>query len=227
MSNLRCNSTWTIRSARCCAWRRVHEVSHAPFMGLNRAQARGRSKARCWSAGCTCCLPDKVDTEMAYLQIAIDKTAGPEEREAWGWLREAVATHRAKRGGMMRLLVSVRSVDEALLAAGAGADFIDLKDPGRGCARRLAGGEHCRHRRCAAAGGRVTLPVSATIGDLPMHALREIQARVDAVGCLWRRLREGRHHRATPGRARCSMPSARCGAAVVPVFIADRGSMRR
>ncbi len=40
--------------------------------------------------------PDKVDSEMAYLQIAIDKTAGPEEREAWGWLRDAVAAHRAK-----------------------------------------------------------------------------------------------------------------------------------
>jgi len=38
----------------------------------------------------------KVDTEMAYLQIAIDKTAGPDEREAWGWLREAIAAHRAK-----------------------------------------------------------------------------------------------------------------------------------
>ena len=38
--------------------------------------------------------PDKVDSEMDYLQIAIDKTAGPEEHEAWGWLREAVAKHR-------------------------------------------------------------------------------------------------------------------------------------
>ncbi len=33
---------------------------------------------------------------------------------------------------MMRLLVSVRSVDEALLAAASGADFIDLKEPGQG-----------------------------------------------------------------------------------------------
>ena len=38
---------------------------------------------------------DKIDTEMAYLQIAIDKTAGPEEREAWGWLQGAVAAQRA------------------------------------------------------------------------------------------------------------------------------------
>jgi hypothetical protein len=40
---------------------------------------------------------DKVDAEMAYLQIAIDKTAGPQEREAWGWLQEAVQRHRAAR----------------------------------------------------------------------------------------------------------------------------------
>jgi len=40
---------------------------------------------------------------MAYLQIAIDKTAGPEEREAWGWLLGAVLRHRAAivdRGGI-------------------------------------------------------------------------------------------------------------------------------
>ena len=38
---------------------------------------------------------EKIDGEMAYLQIAIDKTAGPEELEAWGWIREAVARHHA------------------------------------------------------------------------------------------------------------------------------------
>ena len=32
----------------------------------------------------------------------------------------------------MKLLVSVRSVEEALLAAEGGADFIDLKEPGAG-----------------------------------------------------------------------------------------------
>jgi hypothetical protein len=39
---------------------------------------------------------DKIDAEFGYLQIAIDKTAGPKEREAWGWLSDAVAAHRAK-----------------------------------------------------------------------------------------------------------------------------------
>jgi hypothetical protein len=37
---------------------------------------------------------DKVDREMAYLQIAIDKTAGDAELTAWGWLTAAIARHR-------------------------------------------------------------------------------------------------------------------------------------
>ena len=31
---------------------------------------------------------------MAYLQIAIGKTAGEAEREAWNWLVEAVTAHQ-------------------------------------------------------------------------------------------------------------------------------------
>ncbi len=30
--------------------------------------------------------PDKIEREMAYLAIAVEKTAGPREREAWSWL---------------------------------------------------------------------------------------------------------------------------------------------
>jgi hypothetical protein len=37
----------------------------------------------------------KIESEIAYLQIAIDKTAGPTEREAWDWLRSAVVAHYA------------------------------------------------------------------------------------------------------------------------------------
>ena len=73
---------------------RVFEVSHAPYIGFNRAQAAVIEGAVLVSR--LHMLPvAKVDTEMSYLQIAIDKTAGPEEREAWGWLTEAVARHRA------------------------------------------------------------------------------------------------------------------------------------
>jgi hypothetical protein len=73
---------------------RVHEASHAPYIGFNRAQAAVIEGAILVSR--LHMLPaDKVDAEMNYLQIAIDKTAGPEEHEAWGWLRDAVQRHRA------------------------------------------------------------------------------------------------------------------------------------
>jgi hypothetical protein len=73
---------------------RVFEASHAPFIGMNRAQAavvEGAvlvSRLHMLSA-------EKIDAEMAYLQIAIDKTAGAGEHEAWGWLRDAVARFRS------------------------------------------------------------------------------------------------------------------------------------
>ena len=72
---------------------RVHEVVHSAFAGFNRAQAAVIEAAVLVSR--LRMLPlQKVNSEMAYLQIAIDKTAGPEEHEAWGWLIEAVRRHR-------------------------------------------------------------------------------------------------------------------------------------
>ena len=72
---------------------RVFEAQHAPYIGFNRAQAAVIEGAVLVSR--LHMLPAaKVDTDMNYLQIAIDKTAGPEEREAWAWLTEAVARHR-------------------------------------------------------------------------------------------------------------------------------------
>jgi uncharacterized protein len=74
---------------------RVFEASHATYIGFNRAQAAVVEGAVLVSR--LHMLPAaKVDAEMKYLQIAIDKTAGPEEHEAWGWLTEAVARHRAR-----------------------------------------------------------------------------------------------------------------------------------
>ena len=74
---------------------RVHAATHAPFIGLNRAQAAVVEGAVLVSR--LHMLPvDKIETEMKYLQIAIDKTAAAPEHEAWGWLREAVDAHRVK-----------------------------------------------------------------------------------------------------------------------------------
>ena len=77
---------------------RVHDVSHAGFDGFNRAQAAVIEGAVLVSR-LHMLAREKVDTEMAYLQIAIDKTAGPAEHEAWGWLLEAVQRQRAEAAG--------------------------------------------------------------------------------------------------------------------------------
>ena len=69
--------------------RTVHEAQHAPFLGFNRAQAavlEGAilvSRLHLLSVG-------KIESEVRYLKIAIAKTAGDREREAWEWLMAAV-----------------------------------------------------------------------------------------------------------------------------------------
>jgi hypothetical protein len=70
----------------------VHRETHAPFEGMNRAKAAVLEGAILVSR--LGMLPrEKVDSEIAYLAIAIGKTAGEEEREAWGWLMQAVRAH--------------------------------------------------------------------------------------------------------------------------------------
>ncbi|HMK14641.1 MAG TPA: DUF447 domain-containing protein [Burkholderiales bacterium] len=72
----------------------VHRVSHAPFRGFNRAQAAVLEAAILVSR--LHLLPwEKIEAEVKYLTIAIEKTAGPAEREAWGWLMEKINAHRA------------------------------------------------------------------------------------------------------------------------------------
>ncbi len=72
---------------------RLLSVQHGQFAGFNRAQSAVLEGAVLVSR-LHLLPPDKIDTEMAYLQIAIDKTAGADEREAWQWLLTAVAAHR-------------------------------------------------------------------------------------------------------------------------------------
>jgi hypothetical protein len=71
----------------------VHEATHAPFRGYNRAQAAVIEAAILVSR--LSFLPrEKIERELAYLGIAVGKTAGPAELEAWSWLIQAVADHR-------------------------------------------------------------------------------------------------------------------------------------
>jgi hypothetical protein len=69
---------------------RVSKVeTHAPFRGLNRGKAAVLEAAILVSR--LSMLPrDRVERELAHLAIAVEKTAGPDEREAWSWLAAAV-----------------------------------------------------------------------------------------------------------------------------------------
>jgi len=72
----------------------VHFAAHAPFRGFNRAQA-AVIEAAILASRLDMLPRDKIDREIAYLRIAIDKTAGPAEQQAWQWLMEKVSGHRA------------------------------------------------------------------------------------------------------------------------------------
>lgn len=74
---------------------------------------------------------------------------------------------------MIKLLISVTTVEEALLALDAGVDILDLKNPAEGALGALP--LHTVGDIVDAVRGRKT--ISATIGDLPMQP----QLLVDAV----------------------------------------------
>jgi uncharacterized protein len=67
----------------------VYSENNQSFQGFNRAQAAVVELSILVSR--LHLLPkEKVMTEKAYLQIAIDKTAGEREMDAWGWLNEKI-----------------------------------------------------------------------------------------------------------------------------------------
>ena len=76
----------------------VAERAHAPFRGFNRAQA-AVIEAAILVSRLHMLSRDKIDAERVYLSIAIDKTAGDWEREAWGWLMERIDGARGASTG--------------------------------------------------------------------------------------------------------------------------------
>lgn len=69
--------------------RLLRAVNHAPWAGFNRAQAAVLELA-VLSTRLGMLPREKVESELKYLEIAIEKTAGPRELEAWGWLMERI-----------------------------------------------------------------------------------------------------------------------------------------
>ena len=80
--------------------RTLHQEAHKPFAGFNRAQGAVLEAAILVSR--LHMLPDeKIDREIAYLAIAVDKTAGENEKTAWAWLMDEIEAfrHRRRQGG--------------------------------------------------------------------------------------------------------------------------------
>ncbi len=76
--------------------KKMAEFNHKPFTGFNRAQAAVIELAVLVSR--LHLLPrEKIQTELQYLQIAIDKTAGERELEAWDWLMEKIDNFYAEK----------------------------------------------------------------------------------------------------------------------------------
>ncbi|MBS1213143.1 MAG: hypothetical protein H6R26_1760 [Proteobacteria bacterium] len=73
----------------------VHQATHKPFRGFNRAQfsvleaaiLASRLHMLPWS---------KISAELDYLRIGLEKSGGDREREAWGWLMEKIETFRVE-----------------------------------------------------------------------------------------------------------------------------------
>lgn len=70
----------------------VAAQSHQASLGFNRAQAAVLEAAILFTR-LDWLEPAKVAREMAYLQIAVEKTAGPRELTAWQWITAAVQAH--------------------------------------------------------------------------------------------------------------------------------------
>jgi uncharacterized protein len=78
--------------------KKVFEKNHKPFQGFNRAQAAVIELAVLVSR--LHMLPrEKILAELQYLQIAVDKTAGEREKQAWSWLAEAIGNFYAEQTG--------------------------------------------------------------------------------------------------------------------------------
>jgi uncharacterized protein (UPF0264 family) len=121
---------------------------------------------------------------------------------------------------MTLLLASVRTEQEALAAAGAGADIIDLKEPRTGALGALPLAQI--RTIVQALRARFALPVSATIGDWPAAAVETIVAQARAVaatGVDYVKVGIERSVYAQVTLARLAALPAR----IVPLFVADRG----
>ena len=67
----------------------IYKANHTAFKGYNRAQFSVLEAAILLSRASRLS-PAKINAELDYLHIGFNKTAGPREREAWGWVTKAI-----------------------------------------------------------------------------------------------------------------------------------------
>jgi hypothetical protein len=73
----------------------VETVAVTAWPGYNRAQ-NAVLEAAILSTRLDMLPPEKIEREIAYLAIAIEKTAGRAEREAWGWIIDRIEAHNTR-----------------------------------------------------------------------------------------------------------------------------------
>ena len=79
-----------VRPRFYCAVKRMQ--AHRPFLGMNRARA-AVLEAAILATRLGRLSQEKIVSEIAYLKIAIDKTAGDAELEAWEMVMAKIAAH--------------------------------------------------------------------------------------------------------------------------------------
>ncbi|MEL0254500.1 MAG: DUF447 domain-containing protein [Burkholderiaceae bacterium] len=107
-------------------------VNHlSSFKGFNRAQA-AIIEASVLMSRLDLLSQDKIKQEIKYLEIAITKTAGKKEIQAWEWLMEKYENYCKEIKKRIKLLISIRSIEEVKVVNGLNIDIIDLKEPKNG-----------------------------------------------------------------------------------------------
>jgi len=84
-----------LRPRFVCTVRRIE--THKPFLGMNRARA-AVLEAAILATRLDMLSREKIEREIAYLQIAVDKTAGDAERAAWARVLAKIAGRAAEAG---------------------------------------------------------------------------------------------------------------------------------
>nr|WP_196242350.1 (5-formylfuran-3-yl)methyl phosphate synthase [Azospirillum oleiclasticum] len=129
--------------------------------------------------------------------------------------------HRTRGEGVTRLLASVADLAELALAAGGGADILDLKDPAAGALGAWPSASIVEAVALVRTWPQRP-PLSATVGDLPMEPARVVGHVMETAALGVDYVKIGLYPDGDPaGCLDALAPVAQGGASLVAVFFAD------